>query len=94
VAADGRVALVEDRPGRQQRLGAPEQLLDALQLAVAHLLRSELRELRIAHPADCAVSWSICSALMPGVQQRDLALRFTVETASGASSSRASSINL
>jgi len=35
VAADGRVALVEDRPGSEQRFGAPEQLLDALQFAIA-----------------------------------------------------------
>ena len=35
VAADGRVAFVEDRPGRQQGFGASEQLLDPLQLAVA-----------------------------------------------------------
>ena len=35
VAADGGIALVEDRPGGQQGLGAAEQLLDSLQIAVA-----------------------------------------------------------
>jgi hypothetical protein len=35
VAADGGIAFVEDRPRGEQRLGAAEQLLDALQFTVA-----------------------------------------------------------